>query len=437
MTIDRLTGANFATELLRQRFTDDPRSQTGWLGKYQQFYREQIGQIPFPTLRQEEWKYTDLAELLATAWQMGAIAQNPRIEALVQAERIEGTLQLVVVNGVFAPHYSTIALPEGISFSHSSNLSQTNLEQYFQAIPNSDFFTSLNHGCFEDVIVLEVSAEVQQPVQVLFVHDTLDQAAIAHNRLLVVLTDHSSLNLVQTQVGLPDQTYFANTVSQFYLGKNARLHHVLVQTQAPLAYDLHASQIVQASDSHYHGVAIALGAKLSRLQLEIDQKGKGASSQIYGLAVTDGDRLADTHSVIAHQVRDGSSTQVHRTVVSDRGRGVFSGKIKVAKNAQNTNSSQLSRNLLRSSTARVDTQPQLEILADNVKCAHGATVSQLDPEEIFYLQSRGLSASQAANLLTYGFAAEILAQIKLDSLRSRLEKLTAQPNSDRQNDQDQ
>lgn len=426
MTIEPLTGANFAIELLRQRFTPDPVSQPGWLIKYQQFYQGQMVEIPFPTLRQEEWRSTDLADLLAIPWQLGAIAltEDAAVKALIQAERIAEAALLVVINGIFAPSYST-ALPEGVTFRSISNLGSSSLESYFQPQANSDFFGSLNHACFEDLVVLEVSGEIAQPVQVLFVHQSLNQAVIIQNRLLVVLADHSSLHLVQNQVGLPGQCYFANTVTQVDLGKNAALHHVFIQHQTETAYDLGVVHLSQAAHSHYRGVTIALGAKLSRLNLTVAQQGRGATSEVYGLAIVDGDRLADTHSVINHQVPDGTSTQVHRMVVSDRGRGVFNGKIMVAKNAQNTNSSQLSRSLLRSSSARVDTQPQLEILADNVKCAHGATVSQLDPDQIFYLQSRGLSASQAATLLTYGFVAEVVSQIQIAPVRSRLEKLTA------------
>jgi Fe-S cluster assembly protein SufD len=191
------------------------------------------------------------------------------------------------------------------------------------------------------------------------------------------------------------------------VAENAEVNHTKVQWEGHAAYHIGATAIAQGRDSRYTCNAIATGAKISRHNLHTHQLANQTETHLNGLAYLDGDRLADTHSTIAHNHPYGSSNQLHKCIVDDRARAVFNGKIQVARAAQQTDSRQLSRNLLLSSKARVDTKPQLEIFADNVKCAHGATVSQLDADEIFYLQSRGIDAASATKMLTFAFAAEV------------------------------
>jgi Fe-S cluster assembly protein SufD len=217
--------------------------------------------------------------------------------------------------------------------------------------------------------------------------------------------------------------YFSNAVTEIFVEQNAGVSHTRVQREGKAAFHIGKSAIAQARDSRYTCNAISLGAKLSRHNLEVLQTGEQTETTLNGLTVIAGEQLADTHSLIAYTKPYGTSNQLHKCIVADKGHAVFNGKVFVPQAAQLTNAGQLNRNLLLSPKARVDTKPQLEITADNVKCSHGATVGQLEADEVFYLQSRGLNQADARKLLIDAFAAEILNQLPVASLSQQLSKL--------------
>ena len=206
------------------------------------------------------------------------------------------------------------------------------------------------------------------------------------------------------------------------MATNAQVDHVRVQRESGQAFHIANCAVSLAHASRYHSVSVALGARISRYDLECAADGRGAECTIDGLALIGERQLADTHTCIDHAKPHGVSRQLHKCIVGGAAHAVFNGKIMVRAGAQRTDSAQSSRNLLLTAKAHVDTKPQLEIFADDVKCAHGATVGQLDSEELFYLQSRGLSDAAARNLLTYAFGAEIIDRIPVASLRRRLEQ---------------
>jgi Fe-S cluster assembly protein SufD len=442
-----LSSAEFANYLLQQKLIEGKLNQSDPIQKFQNLNSDRILQIPFPTLRQEEWKYTDVSGLLSFYWQLGLAPEtdieNARLKQIISANILPESTEsnLVFVNGVFSPNFSTLKnLPKAMIAS-GINLKLDrdryhHICQKYLITDSEDYFATLNSACFRDLALVDIPAntKIETPLQILFVHHFGEKVAIAHNRSLVIVGANSEINLVQTEVGVDDRPYFANSVTQIWLEGNAKLDHTHLQQQGNQAFDLASTQIFQAKESSYTGQFISLGAKLSRHYLHIQQQGEAANTEVDGLAMIDQQQLADTHSIIAHKAANGISRQMHKCVISDRAHAVFSGKIEVAKAAQMTKSEQLSRNLLLSPQARVETQPQLEILADNVKCAHGATVSQLESEEIFYLQSRGIAVDKAVNLLTYGFAAEVIVKIPIFSLRDRLSKYVlglVQANSER------
>jgi Fe-S cluster assembly protein SufD len=417
-----LKTSEFANYLLQQRIPENV--QENWLQNFQADCSDRLTSIPFPTLRQESWKYTDVSSLLRP-WQLAKEVElaSEDLKNLISAHTLlEAEKSLVVfINGRFAPEFSNIQnLPKEVSLSYDSTIPsiQTQLATGRDSL---DFFATLNSACFQELAVIQIPANIQldAPIQILFVQSS-SEIAIAHNRFLVLVGENSKVNLVQTHIGTDNQPYFANSVTQIWLEANAQLDHTFLQQQGSQAFDLTFSQVFQAAESSYRTSTISLGAKLARHTLQIQQQGAGANTEVNGLVMINDSQLADTHSVISHNFANGTSQQLHKCVIGDRAHAVFSGKIQVAKAAQLTNSSQFNRNLLRSSQAKIDTQPQLEILADNVKCAHGATVSQLDQEEIFYLQSRGIDLDKAVNFLTYGFVAEVIIKIPIVSLRERL-----------------
>ena len=333
------------------------------------------------------------------------------------------------VNGKYSELFSNITgAAQGLVIGTLANLGDRvlpKLRSHLAQHPDSnDYFASLNTACMEDVAIAIVPKNlvVEQPVQFLFVStpQSATETLLTQSRCLVIAEAHSNLTFLQTFVGNDDQPYFSNTVTEVWLAEGAQVNHTEVQWQGSGAVHINTTAIAQARNSVYKNQSISIGAKISRQNLIVHQMAEQTETSLTGLAFIDGEQLADTHSVIAHNYPHGSSKQLHKCIADGRSHAIFNGKIQVAKLAQQTDSAQLSRNLLLSSKARVDTKPQLEIFADNVKCSHGATVSQLDAEEIFYLQSRAIDSNSAANLLTYAFATEAIAQIPILSVQRSL-----------------
>jgi Fe-S cluster assembly protein SufD len=395
----------------------------------------------FPTKRDEEWRFTDLSELLEYDFQLATQVElsDQDIAPFVLAESAESCL--VFVNGVFAPDLSNLpALPEGVYVGNLGNLPATHREKvvkYLGKAAKADVFTALNTAGIADVATVWVNAEVmvECPIQVLFVATQSPQESprMIQTRCLVVAERGAKVKLVEyygaTAQGCsdiaPNQVYLTNAVTEIYLQENAQVNHTRIQRESGRAFQIGKSAIAQERFSRYTCNEVNLGAKLSRHNLEIQQLGEQTETYLNGLTMLGNRQVSDTHSVVSLTKPHGIVNQLHKCIVDDHAHSVFSGKVFVPQAAQMTNATQLNRNLVLSSKARVDTKPELQITADNVKCAHGATVSQLQPDELFYLRSRGLSENQARNLLLDAFAGEILQRIPLVSLRDRLTQCVA------------
>ncbi len=241
-------------------------------------------------------------------------------------------------------------------------------------------------------------------------------------RSLIIAEKHAKFTVVESFFGQDRQSEACcnNSVTELWLEDSAQVNHIRLQDESPATYHLAKTAVDQAANSQYQCIAIDLGAKLSRHHLEVYQSGPQTDTKLYGLSALADRQLADTHSLLALTYPHSSATQLQKNIVDNRAHSVFNGKVYVSQAAQLTNAAQLNRNLMLSPKARVDTKPELDIVADNVKCAHGATVSQLQADEIFYLQSRGISAEQAQRLLLYGFGMEIVEKIPIPSLKEAL-----------------
>jgi Fe-S cluster assembly protein SufD len=284
-------------------------------------------------------------------------------------------------------------------------------------------FTALNTAFVNDgaLVLLPRGAVAAQPVHLLFIATQKETAS--YPRCMVVAGAGSTGTVIEDYVALSDDAYLTNAVGEFVLADDAQLRHVRVQRESGNGFHIGHTAVALAHGSRYDGTSIGFGARLSRYNLDVLQAAEGVECEIRGLAMISGNQLADTHTTIDHAYPHGVSRQQHKCIVGGSARAVFNGRIVVRPGAQLTNSSQSSRNLLLSDRARVDTKPQLEIFADDVKCAHGATVGQLEADEVFYLKSRGLSDAAARSLLTYAFGAEILRSIGVASLRECLDKI--------------
>jgi Fe-S cluster assembly protein SufD len=275
----------------------------------------------------------------------------------------------------------------------------------------------LQHGA---LIIVPRNVKVRKPVHVLFI--ATQAGAAIHPRCLLIAQAGSVVTMVEDYVALQDDVYVTNAVTEVALENNAQVTHVRVQRDSLESFHIANCAVSVARAACYRSVSVALGGRISRYDLNTTLVAEGAECFIDGLALIKGRQLADTHTCIDHAKPYGTSRQSHKCIVDGAAHAVFNGKILVRAGAQRTDSAQSSRNLLLNARARVDTKPQLEIFADDVKCAHGATVGQLDNEELFYLRSRGLTETVARNLLTYAFGAEIIDRIPIASLKHRLEQ---------------
>ncbi|NET36350.1 MAG: Fe-S cluster assembly protein SufD [Cyanothece sp. SIO1E1] len=396
-----------------------------------------VRQQHFPSTRDETWRFTNLAPLLAVEF----AAAEPQPPAFSLAALDDFTLpettgsRLVFINGTYAPELSSITnLPAGV---FAGNLEQANadatlrsqIDQYLAQQPGSDeIFTALNTVGFRDVAVVWVPKHqvIEQPIQLLFVAVAGTAPTLSNPRCLLVAETNSAVNLVEDYIGLGAVPQFTNAVTEIWVSENAQINHSRIQRDGSASFHIGKTAISQARDSRYTCNAITLGAKLSRHYLEIGQTGRQTETTLNGLTVIGEQQLADTQSAIAFTQPHGSADQLHKCIIADQAHAVFNGKVFVPQAAQLTNASQLNRNLLLSAKARVDTKPQLEIVADNVKCAHGATVSQLDADEVFYLQSRGIDKASSQRLLIHAFALEIINRIPISSLRDNLTRLVTE-----------
>ena len=373
-----------------------------------------------PTTADEDWKYTDLKALASLSF-----GQAPRATVDISGHLLPemvGTRQ-VFVNGHHAPHASCAsAVQAGVRFFPMSTASEAC--HALGSVPDGGepgLFEDLNTARFEDgaVILVPRNMRVALPLHLLFISKAEDPIAI-FPRVLIVLERGSELELVEEHHG--EGTYLTCPVVEVRVGEGALLRHERVQRDSDEAFHFGTLKAEVAKGGQYHSRTLSFGARISRQQPWV-RLAEGADASLDGLALLDGHQVADTHSFLLHAEPHATSHQLHKCIVDGQARAIFNGQIRVAPHAQGTDARQQSRNLLLSESARMDTKPQLEIYADDVKCSHGATVGQLDPEELFYLQSRGLNADDARNLLTYGFAGDVLNHIPVASLRRSLRQL--------------
>lgn len=400
----------------------------GWLQDVRQRAADWVRQSRLPTTRDEEWRFADLSSLREVQFNVETFLPNITPFSLPEANNS----CLVFVNGVYAPELSAVSgLPDGVVVSNLANLPggyDERVRQYLaQASGDRDVFTALNTAGMTDAAVVWVGKNVvvETPIFVVFV--AVGEGRIALPRCLVVAESGSQVTLVEeytnrrgAESAEKEGVYFTNAVTEIWVEENAQVSHTRVEQDGAEAFHVGKTAVMQARCSRYSCNAVSLGGRFSRHNLEIFQTGEQTETTLNGLTMIKEKQLGDTHSVIALNHPHSVSRQLHKCIVGDRAHGVFNGKVFVPKPAQLTDAGQLNRNLLLSSKARVDTKPQLEITADNVKCAHGATVSQLEDDEIFYLQSRGINANDARNLLINAFAAEIINKIPISSLRETL-----------------
>jgi len=406
-----------------------------WLRQIRRSAIASFAELGFPTTRHEEWKYTSVAPISKIRFKPAESGiDGLTAEALAGATFGELTsARLVFVNGQYSPALSSLrSLPKGViatSLAAALNTDPASVEPYLAR--NASFqdhpFVALSTAFMRDGAFVHVpkGTALAEPIHLLFVSTRRGMATVSYPRNLIVAGDDSQLVIVESYIGLGNDVYFTNAVTEIVGGKNAVIAHHKLERESQEAFHIATVQAHLDRRSNFSSRSIDLGGALVRNDLNAVLAGEGIDCTLDGLYLVTGRQHVDNHTRIDHVMPHCSSRELYKGVLDGKSRGVFNGKIYVHKDAQKTDAKQTNKNLLLSEDAVINTKPQLEIHANDVKCTHGSTIGQLDQDAIFYLRSRGLDLATARRLLTYAFASEIISRIRIEPLRAQLENLLA------------
>jgi Fe-S cluster assembly protein SufD len=419
------------TAVLQQLATTATANQPAWLAPVRQAGADQFAKTGFPTLKDEDWRFTNVAPLAKLTF-------KPAAAGSITADTVKGVTfgslnahRLVFVNGQFTPKLSSIGqLPAGVTVKNLSAALVENsalIEKHLakQATGEHSSFTALNNASFTDggFVHLAAGKVLETPVHLLFISTATDSGATAQARNLFIAEDNSQGTVLESYASTGDGAYFTNVVTEVVAGDNAVLEHVKFQDESLSAYHIAALHAKLGRTSNFVSHSFALGAKLSRNNIRANLAGEGLETVLNGLYLTKGDQLADHHMIVEHAQPNCASHEYFNGILDGKSKGVFHGRIYVHPIAQKTDAKQTNKNLLLSDDATADTKPQLEIYADDVKCTHGATIGQLNDESIFYLRARGIGPDTARRMLIHAFAGEIIERVRHEAVREELDKL--------------
>jgi Fe-S cluster assembly protein SufD len=408
--------------------------QPVWLARIREDALSRFLSLGFPTTRDEEWRFTSVAPIAEDAFVLDGESSAISRRLDIAPFRIAGVLaEVVFVNGHYAPALSNVrALPSGASVeSLGSALASraTEMEPYLTglALCERQAFTALNTAFLVDGCYIRLPAHtiLKEPIHVLFVSTggSNGRPVMSHPRVLVLGGGNSQASIVESYVGVNGNRYLTNAVTEIVLGENAVLDHYKLQRESAQGYHVGSMHVRAQRSANFSSHSISLGGSLARNDVFAVLDGEGVECTLNGIYLATEQRLVDNHTTIEHAKPHCGSREVYKGILADRARGVFNGKIIVRPDAQKTDAKQTNRALLLSEDAQINTKPQLEIFANDVKCTHGAAVGQLDDEAVFYLRSRGLSESEARHLLIRAFAADVLHRMPLESIRNGVEEV--------------
>ncbi len=407
-----------------------------WLPPVRRAAIARFAALGFPTPRNEDWHFTSVAPITESEFHPLTASSGD-----VQAEDLTPFLfgrrdwpTFVFVNGRYTPELSSgDGAPSGVrvmdlarAWRDAPDLLRPHLTKV--ATFDAQSFTALNTAFMSDGALVHVAKDVRAevPIHILHVVDPIAARVVMHPRHLLVVDRHASARIIESYVSLGTARYFTNAVTEIVLGEGAHLAHYKIQRESQRAFHVGTTEVRQPRDSRFSSFSFATGAALSRTNIYTTLEGEGAEVWMNGLYMVDGEQHVDHQTRIEHAAPSCASHEVYKGILGGASHGVFNGKVFVRPIAQKTDGKQENNNLLLSDKARVDTKPQLEIFADDVKCTHGATVGKLDALSLFYMRSRGLPAEVARRLLIYAFAADVLERLELVEVRDALEDLTLQ-----------
>jgi len=415
-----------------ERFEKEAK-QPSWVFPLRKAGIARFAEQGFPTINDEDWRFTNVAPITKLPFKPVFAADRDGIDAETVAGFTFGQIpahRLVFVNGHYVSDLSSPPSPNGLVISslaaalnsHASLL-EKHLARYAQG--EDDSFAALNTAFFQDggFIYLPAGKIIEKPVHLLYISTAKDAGVTSHPRNVIVAEKGSQATVIETYVSAADASYLTNSVTELIIGDNAVLEHCKFQDESTSAFHIAAIHAHLGRSANLISHSFATGARLSRNNIRTSLAGEGVECILNGLYLTRGEQLADHHMIVEHAQPHCNSHEYYNGILDGRSKGVFHGRILVRQIAQKTDAKQTNKNLLLSEDATVDTKPQLEIYADDVKCTHGATVGQLNEESIFYLRARGIGVETARRMLIHAFAGEIIERIRYRPAREELDQL--------------
>ncbi|MFI5234668.1 MAG: Fe-S cluster assembly protein SufD [Gemmatimonadales bacterium] len=423
----------YVEEFARTRTSPAP----GWLAALRERGMTRFSAVGFPAPREEDWRFTDVGPIAKAAFAPAPAAGQPVTQGAIApfAFGAQEGIRLAFVNGRFAAALSVRpSLPSGVTVAPLTEALGTPalarlIEGRLGVLAPAEMtpFVALNAALHTDgaLVHLPTGVALVPTIHLLVIAGPDAAGSMAHLRSLIVLEPGASAKVVEHYVSLAEGEYFVNAATEVSVGANAELTHYQIQRQGARAFHTAAISVRQERDSRYHGFSASIGARICRHDTRSVFAGPGGECNLDGLYLGRADQLVDNHTTIEHRAPNCGSRELYKGVLTGRSHAVFNGKLFVTPEAQKTDGKQTNRNLILSDSARVDTKPQLEIFADDVKCTHGATVGRLEQLPLFYLESRGIGPILGQKILTYAFAAEMLTGLTVDPVRGQLEALVA------------
>ena len=406
----------------------DADSEPSWLLRLREAAMSSFVEQGFPTNKDDAWRYTDVTAIREVSWDFHETAPELSPETVEALKRQSGPNFLLMVNGRFSREHSSVE--EGIEVADLAEaaVSRSDLmESYLGrcAAPGNDAFKDLNTGLFKHGLFIHIPENriIKEPIHIVFLAYVSKKPSVFQVRNLIMAGRKSKTAIVETYVAGDAKSYFTNAVTEILLGEDAQMEHCKIQRESSEAFHVAATQVVQHRGSSFVSFALSTGSRLMRNDCRVMLAAELTYCELNGLYLGEGDQVRDHETVVDHQKPDGKSDQFFKGLLAGNSRGVFRGRVMVRQDAQRTDAHQTNKNLLLSDTAKIDTQPQLEILADDVKCSHGAAVGQLQEDALFYLRSRGIDEKEAGHMLAQGFAREVIERSSLSFMKETLLEL--------------
>ena len=406
-----------------------PEENSDWLNSIRHQAKSSLEKMTIPARKDEIWRYSNVDKLFTSQFEMNSESLTAVTDPDVNDHVLKGldSYQIIIANGCCLSELSN--LPEGVticSLRDALTLQSTSLMTHLgqAAKHKAHIFSALNSALINDGVFIHIGAGItlDKPIEIITINVETESPVMTHPRNLVVMDKGASAILFEHYVSNGEFFYFNNNLTEIVLHDEAQLKHYRIQKESRQSTHMGSIFVSQMAGSDYSNTTFAMGGHWARTDINVDFKGQNANCQLNGLYTVGEQQLIDFHTKVQHSVANCSSQEMFKGILYGKGRAVFDGHIIVHKNAQGTDAHMSNANLLLTRKAEIDTKPQLEIYADDVKCSHGTTVGQLEPEQIFYLRSRGIDESRARQMLCLGFAAEVINTIEIEAIADSMTK---------------